>query len=883
MKKKRLGILCLGGLGLLAGAAARAETAPATSGSVEWQRLPDLPEALGLGGPFAGVSGGALIAAGGANFPRGMPWEGGPKVWSDHIYALPQTDGAWKTCATKLPRPLAYGVSLTTDEEVLCLGGGDAREHYADAFALRWVNGEVSFSSLPPLPRPAAFACGALLGRTVYVAGGQETPNATNALKTFWALDLNQAPPLRRWQELEPWPGPARILAVAGVQDGSFFLVSGADLVPDPATGQPQRIYLSDAYRYTPRKGWRAIAPVPRPVVAAPSPAAPFGQSHLVIFGGDDGSYGADPSRSPAGGTGSALADHPGFSRAVLAYHTITDTWRVIGQTPAPRVTTPLVPWAGGFAVPSGEVRPGVRSPQIDLARPTTSRVNFGWANYMTLIVYLGSMVVLGGWFSRRNKTTDDFFRGGQRVPWWAAGISIYATMLSSISFMATPAKAYATNWNYYLMVIAIVLVQPVVVLFYLPVFRQLNVTSAYEYLEKRFNLAVRWFGCVSFILLQVGRMSIVLYLPALALATVSNVDIYTCIVLTGVLCVIYTMLGGIEAVVWTDVAQAVILLAGVIGSLALILFQSEGGLPAFFGSAHGHAKFLENLDWSWDLTAATVWVVLVGNLFSNLVPYTASQDVVQRYITTKDARQAARSIWTNAAMVMPSTALFFLMGTALFVFYRNHPERLDPMMPTDAIFPLFIVRELPTALAGLVVAGIFAAAQSTLASSLNSVATCCIIDFYQRLRPGIADQAKLRMARWITLWLGLGVTAVACGLARLNIGSLWDAFIGILNLTGSALAGLFALGLFTRRANGIGALTGAVVSVAVLFYVQQHTRLHFFLYAAVGIAVCFFVGWLASCCVRREPEDLHGLTIYTRDRGRPDTSQSNERVGPLP
>jgi SSS family solute:Na+ symporter len=527
--------------------------------------------------------------------------------------------------------------------------------------------------------------------------------------------------------------------------------------------------------------------------------------------------------------------------------------------------TGALLSCAPSLAIAGEEVNDRISSSQIDQAQPHVERVTFGWLNYASLAIYLIGVVALGCWFSRRNKSTDDYFRGGQKVPWWAAGISIYATMVSSISYMAIPAKAYATDWSYYWTVIAIVLVQPLVVWFYLPVFRQLDVTSAYEYLEKRFNLAVRWFGSLSFIVLQVGRMAIVLYLPALALATVSNFDIYLCIVLMGVMCVLYTMLGGIEGIIWTDVVQTIVLIGGALVALAVIVLNTEGGLPTLFRVAHTDGKFMENLDWSWDLTAGTVWVILLGNVLSNLVPYTASQDIVQRYITTKDEKQAARSIWLNALMTPPSAAMFFTVGTALFAFYKLHPERLDPNIHTDAIFPLFIVRELPAGIGGLVVAGIFAAAQSTLSGGLNSVATCWVTDFHRRLNPASSDRANLWMARCITLVLGIAVTAIACVMATLNIVSLWDAFISILNLTGSALAGLFALGLFTRRANGPGALIGAVASILILCYVQQYTRVHFFLYAGVGIISCFVIGWCASWFVGRPPNNLSGLTIYTR------------------
>jgi len=329
------------------------------------------------------------------------------------------------------------------------------------------------------------------------------------------------------------------------------------------AEGKPVRHYLTDGYRYQPSRGWRRIADVPCPSAAAPTPAPSLGQSSFLLLGGDDGSK-----------QGLQVPEqHPGFPKTILAYHTITDTWKPVGEVPACHVTTTLVRWREDFVVPSGEVRPGVRSPAVWAFRPSFRKAPFGWLNYGMLFAYLLAMVGIGFACSRRNKNTNDFFRGGQRIPWWAAGLSIFATMLSSITFMAIPAASYADGWNLFL-ANTYILIMPLVVFVFLPFYRRLNVTSAYEYLEYRFNLAARWAGSLLFMLYQCGRIAVVLYLPALALATVSDFNIQVCILIMGVLCIVYTVVGGIEAVIWTDVVQSLVLMGGAVFSLIFGLVQ---------------------------------------------------------------------------------------------------------------------------------------------------------------------------------------------------------------------------------------------------------------------------------------------------------------------
>lgn len=325
-------------------------TANLLAQEMAWDQLPSIPDREGFAAPFAGVSGGALIVAGGANIPGDKWAEPFVKKWYDSVFILDDPHGKWRK-AGKLPRPLGYGVSITTDDGLICLGGSDLKQHYANVFLLRMKNGELQRKALPSLPMACANACGALVGRTIYVAGGIETPTATTALHEFWALDLDAQEPI--WREMDPWPGPERMLAVAGALDGAFYLFSGAKLSAD-ADGKPVREYLRDAYRFTPVEGWKRLADLPRATVAAPSPALPSG-TKLLVLTGDDG----------LNVTFQPVQKHPGFPRNALSYDSSTDAWTVLDGVPISRATAPTVLWRDRAVIPNGEVRPRVRTPEV--------------------------------------------------------------------------------------------------------------------------------------------------------------------------------------------------------------------------------------------------------------------------------------------------------------------------------------------------------------------------------------------------------------------------------------------------------------------------------------------------------------------------------------
>ena len=483
---------------------------------------------------------------------------------------------------------------------------------------------------------------------------------------------------------------------------------------------------------------------------------------------------------------------------------------------------------------------------------------DFGTANTIVLVLYLALLVAIGAWSSRRSRSTEGFFLAGRRIPWWAAGISIYATQLSAITFLATPAVSYAGDWIVAAGTMMILVMAPIVVVFYLPFYRRLGLTTAYEYLERRFSLAVRLFGSASFIAFQFGRMAVVVYLPALALSAVTGIGVHVCIIVMGVLATVYTVLGGMTAVIWTDVAQTFVLLGGMLAALVMVIVDVGGIAPAL-EAAETHGK-LRAFDWSFSSTELVSGSILLGSLLLQFGPYTTDQAVVQRYLTTKDEKAAARGIWLNGILAVPFALVFYALGTALWTWFRQHPDELLAGMANDQVVPLFVARAMPAGLAGLVIAGVFAASMSSLDSSMHSISTAVTTDWYRRLGREHDEAASLRFAKRVTVLCGAIGTGLALVLAGFDIESLFFLFQKILGLLSSGLVAIFVLGIFSRRASSRGVLVGAALSFAALVPVVFFSPLHFYLYPVVGIGVGLLGGWAASFALPDEERSLEGL-----------------------
>lgn len=441
------------------------------------------------------------------------------------------------------------------------------------------------------------------------------------------------------------------------------------------------------------------------------------------------------------------------------------------------------------------------------------------------LVLYLGGTLALGLWVSRRNRSPRDFMAAGGRIPTWAVGLSIFGTYVSSISFLALPSKAYSGDWNTFVFSLSLPLAAWLATRFFVPFYRRSGELSAYEHLERRFGHWARTYAVVCYLLTQVARTGTIMYLLALALSPLTGWGVPALILLTSTLVILYTFFGGMEAVVWTDVVQSLVFIGGAAACVGLLLLGMPAGPRQLFAIAAEHHKFSLGA-WSADLTQPTFWVVLAYGVVINLQNFGIDQTFVQRYHTARSEAAAAKSVWTGALLYLPISAVFLFIGTGLFAFYTARPGLLPPELAAqgDKVFPHFIVTQLPVGLTGLVIAAIFAAAQSTLSSSMNCSATLVLCDVYKRsFRPTAGERESLRVLRWTTL--GAGLLGTGAALAMMRVKSALDAWWDWAGIFSGGMLGLFLLGLVSRRARNADAALGVVTGVLVIVWMTLSTK----------------------------------------------------------
>ncbi|MGB9623498.1 MAG: sodium:solute symporter [Phycisphaerae bacterium] len=502
-------------------------------------------------------------------------------------------------------------------------------------------------------------------------------------------------------------------------------------------------------------------------------------------------------------------------------------------------------------------------------------------ADCCAIAVYLLAMAAIGVYFARKKKTAEDYFVGNRAFPGWAVGLSMFATSISSVTFLAFPGAAFILDWRQVVQNLTLPVITVLAVLVFIPFFRRGRATSAYEYLEERFGPLLRLYGALHFILLQFVRLGTVLYLVSIPVQILTGTSIIWVIVIVGLVVSFYTILGGLEAVIWIDVVQGMVLVIGAVLPLFFILFWLPGGLTQIVRIGIEHHKFSLG-PMTWDLGERTFPVMVLIGLLNWTTEYTTNQNVIQRYLAASSLGEARKATVICAAMSLPIWVFFFFVGTSLFVYYRVFPdpgiERILAEQRTDWIFPYFILSRMPAGVAGLVIAGLLAATMS-LDSSINSVATVTTIDIIKRhIRPGRSDAFYLRMGKITSLGAAVAMIGGAIAIACLPKESMVDLGLKIAQIVlGGGLAGVFLLGFLTTRVNYAAASVALVWTILLDVYLALSSfgwlpdgicvRVHAYWVGVITNAFVVIAGYALSWIVRGSPRRLDGLTIWTMRR----------------
>lgn len=482
------------------------------------------------------------------------------------------------------------------------------------------------------------------------------------------------------------------------------------------------------------------------------------------------------------------------------------------------------------------------------------------WIDIFIFVAYLLGIVIFGASFYKKDRTSDDYSTGSQTLPAWVIGLSIFATFVSSISYLALPGVAFHENWNEYVFSLSIPVAMVMAVKFFIPLYRSVGSPSAYTYLEKRFGVWARLYVATFWLLTQVMRVAVILYLLALPLYVILGWDMRLIILLTGISVLIYSVMGGIKAVIWTDAIQALILITGACLTLGIIIYSLPEGFSQYVNIGREYDKF--NLgSRGWSLTESTFWVVLIYGIFINLQNYGIDQNFIQRYMSARSEKEAISSALGGGLLYVPVSLLFFMIGTGLFVYYQVYPDTLpseyrDAGM-ADSVFPFYIIDVLPTGITGLLIASIFAAGMSTVSTSLNSGATVILNDFYRRFKPEISEKESVRVLYINSIIICLIGLIVSFSMIEAEaVLRVWWNLAGIFS---GGMLGVFMLGYFARNVENVAAITGVVLGLLTIVWMSlspnyftgsiepYQNPLHSYLTIVIGTLVIFLVGFLMT------------------------------------
>lgn len=462
------------------------------------------------------------------------------------------------------------------------------------------------------------------------------------------------------------------------------------------------------------------------------------------------------------------------------------------------------------------------------------------------MCLYFVSVTLIGGYFYRKSSTSSEFFVGGRTIGWLPVAISVLAADTSAITLLGNPGYAYEHDITLVLYELGYVVTAWLVILIFLPFYCRLKLYTAYEYLEQRFDVRVRWIASALFLIIRGSHVAIAMYAPAIVLTLFTGIPLHTSILLMGIVATLYTTMGGIRAVIWTDVLQFLIVITGIFFTFFFTITRVHGGLGAILRIGSEYGKW-HTFDFSFNLTSSTTfWAMFVGGTVLALATMGTDQAVLQRYFTAKSEEECSRSLKAYSIILIPYNFALIIMGVFLFVFYHQNPGLAKGVTSSDWVLPYFAVHQLPHLLATLLTASIFAASMGVVSAGINSLSTCSVVDFYRRIWKRDASELEfVRAGRVFTVAWGVLTTIGALYAGRL--GELALAFAKIQGFVGGVMLGIFLLAIFTRRTNALGAIIGSIFGMAVISYIAFRTDISFFWHGIIGCLVTMVVGYAIS------------------------------------
>jgi solute:Na+ symporter, SSS family len=491
------------------------------------------------------------------------------------------------------------------------------------------------------------------------------------------------------------------------------------------------------------------------------------------------------------------------------------------------------------------------------------------------IALYLLGMIGMGFYFSRKNQSTDQFTKASGHIPGWALGISLYATFLSSNTFLGVPGKAFGSDWNAFVFSLSMPFAAWIAGKYFVPFYRKTGEVSAYTHLEKRFGPWARTYAMICFVLTQLARMGSIFFGIALTLQALTGIDMSLVMIISGVCIITYTLLGGIEAVIWTEVVQGLLLTAGALLILGMVIFGMDNGVSDIINIGAADDKFSMG---SYDLTdfgSSTFWVILLYGFFINLSNFGIDQNYVQRYHTARSEREATRGIWLCVFWYVPISLIFFFIGTALYAYFQQHPDLIEAVRnqvavergvaPSslqaadygDKVLPYFMVTKVPVGLLGLVIAAILSAAMSTISSGMNASATVFLKDIYQRhIHQDVTPRQEMTVLYVATG--AIGVFAIAVGIMMIGVASILDIWWQLAGIFAGGMLGLFLLGMISRSTgNTIAKVATALGILVILWMTFSHlipdeystfrNSLHINMVIVIGTLTIFLSGILIT------------------------------------